>query len=386
MTKMNVTLAKLYTTLKFKVWIEQIKCNLPAIKKITLLLILAILVAFLFNWLHIPIAWLLGPMIVGIIYAALAGKAQPLPSIFGITGQAIIAIFTASRFSLDTLIMVKDYALPLLLCIGVTGSMSLFNGYLLWRFADVDRPSSFLGCIPGSGASMVAMSEEMGADALAVAVLQYVRIFMVSVIIPTLASIFFPGRGDSSVLPLVSPDSLASPPLIVKLIILIICGAVGIWLGEVFKLPSSLFLGPFFASLLIFWLLPYQLTIPPVIFTGGLFLLGLSIGVKFDWEIARKLFKAVLIDVFLILALILICFLVGYEFHLITEVDTMTAVLGSTPGGLSSMIATVIELGGDSRLVLAMQMTRMLLILTLSPFFAASLLKKNRCVTIKSAN
>ena len=73
----------------------------------------------------------------------------------------------------------------------------------------------------------------------------------------------------------------------------------------------------------------------------------------------------------------MICFLVGYEFHLITRVDTMTAVLGSTPGGLSSMIATVIELGGDLRLVLAMQMTRTFLILMLSPFLAASLLKKN---------
>ena len=123
--------------------------------------------------------------------------------------------------------------------------------------------------------------------------------------------------------------------------------------------------------------MPYQLTIPPIIFTGGLFLLGLSIGVKFDAGIARKLFKAVLIDVFLILTLIVICFFVGYEFHLITRVDTMTAVLGSTPGGLSSMIATVIELGGDLRLVLAMQMTRTFLILMLSPFLAASLLKKN---------
>jgi membrane AbrB-like protein len=355
---------------------EQVKCSLPEIKKVTQLLILAILVSFLFEWLHIPIAWLLGPMMVGIIHAAVAGNAQPLPSIFSITGQAIIAIVTASRFSLDTLIMAKDYALPLLLCIAVTGSMSLLNGYLLWRFADIDRPTSFLGCIPGAGPSLVAMSEEMGADAIAVAVLQYLRILMVSVIIPTLAGIFFGGNADSSGLPLMTTDSLPSLPLIVKLIILIICSGVGIWLGKLFKLPSSLFLGPFFASLLIFWFLPYQLTIPPVIFTGGLFLLGLSIGVKFDWGIARKLFKAVLIDVFLILILIMICFLVGYEFHVITRVDTMTAVLGSTPGGLSSMIAAVIELGGDSGLVLAMQMTRMLLILMLSPFFTASLLKK----------
>ena len=47
---------------------------------------------------------------------------------------------------------------------------------------------------------------------------------------------------------------------------------------------------------------------------------------------------------------------------------------------------TAVSPGGDLRLVLAMQMTRMFLILMLSPFFAASLLKKNRCVKIGRVN
>jgi hypothetical protein len=42
------------------------------------------------------------------------------------------------------------------------------------------------------------------------------------------------------------------------------------------------------------------------------------------------------------------------------------------------MIATVIQLGGDSGIVLAMQMTRMLLILLISPWFANVLIKSQK--------
>ncbi len=349
-------------------------------KKITLLIIISLLASFVSQHLGIPIPWLLTPMIMGIIYAAIQGSSQPLPHIFNVTGQSIIAIVTASRFSLDTLLMTKDYAFPLFLCITLTGSMSVANGLILSKFAGIDRSTSFLGCIPGAGPSLVAMSEDMGADAITVAVLQYLRILMVSAIIPILAGIFFADQEKPIKVNNLVNNSLPSLPLFTSFIILTIAAFGGIWLAKRVKLPSALFLGPFLSSLLLFWFLPYKLTIHPLTFTVGLFLLGLSIGVKFDLETARKLFKAVLIEIALVLVLIMICFAIGYEFHVLTKVDIMTAVLGSTPGGLTAMIATVIQLGGDTSLVLAMQMTRMLLILILSPFFAASLLKKSNVI------
>jgi hypothetical protein len=54
-------------------------------------------------------------------------------------------------------------------------------------------------------------------------------------------------------------------------------------------------------------------------------------------------------------------------------VDLATSILGSTPGGITPIMAMTIQLGGDSGLVLAMQMTRMLLILLVSPWFATFL-------------
>jgi membrane AbrB-like protein len=329
-----------------------------------------------FSWLHVPVGWLLAPMLVGIAYAIIQGSRQPLPPAFKMVGQVIIGIFTATRFSPETLSVATTYAIPLLLCVFTTGSLSMFNGYLLSRWAGIDRTTAFLGFIPGAASSIVAMSEEMGADALTVALIQYVRVLLVVLLLPTTASLLFPvNPGTQVAAPVAMTNNLPSLPIILNLLVLAVCGVLGVWGGRRLRLPSSGFLGPFIVGLVTFWILPYQLQVPQFLFCAGLLLVGLSIGVQFDWQIAQKLLKAVLIEVGLVILLILSCLAVGYEFHVVTHVDTITAVLGFTPGGIEAMIATVMQLGGDTGLVLAMQLTRMLSILLIAPWLVAVLVK-----------
>ncbi len=349
----------------------------PESQKILELLAGAILAGLLFNWLQVPVGWLVGPMIVGIIYAIIQGRPQPLPPTLATVGQAVIAIATAAGFDWDTLATAATYAIPLMLCILLTGGMSLFNGYLLSRWAGIERRTGFLGCLPGAGPSIVALSEEIGADALAVAVLQDLRILMVTAIVPTLASLFFSPDSTPQVGTTIPTESHLPMPVFFSLLVLAAFGGLGIWVGRTLNLPSSVFLGPFLTGLVAFWMLPDQLQVPQSVFTVGLLLVGLSIGLKFDWQTFRLLLKAVVIEVALVIGLILICLGLGYGFSASTHVELLAAVLGSTPGGISTMIASATQLGGDSGLVLAMQMTRMLLILLISPPLAAFLMKSN---------
>lgn len=336
----------------------------------------AILAGWGLEKLNVPVGWLLGSLGVGMLYSLLHNNPQPLPASAGVMGQAIIAMTAATRFSVDTLILAQHYAFPLLLCILVTGSLSVLNGYLLHRWANIEKSTSFLGSIPGAGLTIVAMSEEMGADPITVAVLQYLRILLVAFIIPSVVGIFFPLDPNSLEAVAFLPTTPPHLPLTATLLILYLCGIGGIWVGRWLKLPSALFLGPFLMSLLVFWGLPVSVTMPHSVFMTGLLLLGLSTGVKFNRKVAKKLLKAVILEICLVISLIIACFGIGYGFHLLTQVDTMTAILGSTPGGISAMMATAIELGGNTGLVMAMQMTRMLLILLLIPWLGKTLTVK----------
>jgi membrane AbrB-like protein len=309
-------------------------------------------------------------MLAGMIYAIGWGRSYALSPAWGTLGQVTIALATATRFSLETLQLASNYAGPLLGCILLTGGLSLGNGYLLWRWAGIDRTTGLLGCIPGVGASIVALSEEMGADAVTVALLQYLRIALVSFLVPTLVGVLLPGVAHVNSSASHGPSAALMVPPGLSLLLLLAIGSLGVWAGQRLRLPAPLFLGPFLLGLVVMVIAPAALQVSEPVFILGLMLMGLSIGVKCDWQMVRHLIKAVLIQIGLILGLIVMCLGVGYGFHVVTHVDAMTAVLGSTPGGLSAMMASVVQLGGDASLVLAMQMTRMLLILLLTPCLA----------------
>jgi uncharacterized membrane protein AbrB (regulator of aidB expression) len=61
-----------------------------------------------------------------------------------------------------------------------------------------------------------------------------------------------------------------------------------------------------------------------------------------------------------------------------------TAILGFTPGGIEAMVATVMQLGGNTGLVLAMQLTRMLSIIMIAPWLVAFLVKHSQDLEDKS--
>ena len=347
-------------------------------QKITQQFAFAIAAGFLFTWLNIPVGWLLGPMVVGIIYAAIAGNSQALPANFMTFGKAFLGLATAVRFSPETLILASNYAVPLIFCIVITGVISLFHGYLLSRFSGINRVTGLLSFIPGLASSIIAIGEEMGADAVAIALFQYLRLLLVIFIVPSLVTFLFPADSvnlNSAVFLTTTPSSV---PLFLNLLILAVCCFLGIFGGQKLRLPASGFLGTFIVGLIGFWTLPDYFLVPQWLFKTGLLFVGLSIGLKFDFTTVIKLLKAVLIEIGLVISLILFCLGIAYGFHQFTQVDLVTAVLGLTPGGLEAMIATVVQLGGDTSLVLAIQLTRMLMILLIAPWLTAFVLKQEK--------
>jgi len=332
-------------------------------------------VGWLFDRIGLPVAWLLGPMVAGVGYAGFRHGPRPLPPGYQMVGQALLGLSSGVSFPLSTLLSVGSHAVALVLVVVFTAGLSLLNGYLLWRWAGIDRATGFMGSLPGAASSMVAMSDEMGADAVTVAILQYLRMLLVVFLAPLAVGwLFPPALGNGTAVGL-APAAPAAPTAL-NLLLLASCGVVGAAIGRSVHLPSPTFLGPFLASLLLSWTLPLTFHLPSLAFSAGLLLMGISIGVRFDVPLARRLGRAALIESALVVVLIGASLAVGYAFHLATGVSAVTAVLGSTPGGMEVMVATAVEVGGDSGLVLAMQMVRWFMILLAGPWVAVRLVRQ----------
>ena len=342
---------------------------------------LAIIAGFVCNYLQIPVGWLVGPILVGISLAFAKGTPRPLPKAFLTIGKAIIGVYSASRFSPETLVLAKNYAIPLLLCISVTAMLSILNGFLLWRLGKIDRFTSFLGTIPGGASNIVAISEDLGANPVSVAILQYTRMILVALSAPSLANWLARINGVEAPngltsMPVTPSELIVMGPLWSNLLFLVGCCTLGTLLGRWLRLPASAFLGSFLLGVIVSWQFPHQFEVPHPAFDLALLFVGVSVGLRFSWEMVKDLWQVVLLEVGLIIMLMLACVGIGYEFHLITHLDTMTALLGFVPGAIEAMVATATQLGGDTGTVVALQVTRQFLILlvisVLNTFIASS--------------
>ncbi|HEY3368728.1 MAG TPA: AbrB family transcriptional regulator [Symbiobacteriaceae bacterium] len=344
-------------------------------KQLVLLLAAAAAAAWLFDTLQLPVAWLLGPMVAGIVAAGIHGKPRPLPPASQVIGQAVLGLATGVSFPLATLKSAAVYSVPLFIAVVLTAGLSMLNGHLLWKWAGVDRATGFMGSLPGAASSMVAMSDEMGADAVVVAMLQYVRLLLVSFLAPVAVSTFFPAGAGAAGHAVAA--GLPEVPPVLGLVVLVACGAFGAWAGRRLHIPSPTFLGPFFAMLIVAWTVPLHFAVPLWMYRAGMLAVGLSIGVRFDVPTARRLGRMAVIETALVIGLIAIAILIGWGFHAVTGVDTMTAVLGSTPGGMDTMVASALTLGADAGLVLAMQLVRWFVVLLAGPWVTGRLIGKD---------
>lgn len=341
-----------------------------------LILTTGVLAGWLFESLSVPVGWLLGAMVAGIIISAVWGRQELTPGI-QITAQVMLGLASGVGFPLATLLSLGQHSLPLLLMVASTAALSLYCGYLLHRWGGVDRATGFMGMLPGAASSMVAVSSEMGADPVAVAIIQYLRVVMVMMLAPLAVEWLIPSGNIGQVGPVMPPATPEALPIYLNLAALAAVGVAGALLGRLLRMPSPSFLGPFLAVVLASWLFPAPLRMPDQLFSAGMVLMGLFIGVRFDVALARTLGKVALLESVLVLLLIAFGLAVGYGYHLATGVDTMTAVLGSMPGGMEVQIAAAARLGANVGLVVAMQMSRYFLILVSGPWIAAYLIRRN---------
>jgi uncharacterized protein len=333
---------------------------------------LAVLVALLAEKLSVPVPWLIGPMIVGVAAAVRNRRPVDVPHQFYLVGTVILGLASSVGFPPSTLLALGQYAVPLIGLVLVTVSLSMLNGYLLARWTGLDIATALMGSLPGAASTMVIMSTSVGANALMVAVLQYLRLLIVILIMPPATSTLFPTDAISGVAPSLAAIPIAPPFL--NLALITMAGITGAVVGQLVRLPAPQFLGPLLAMLALSWSLPFRLEVPHPLFAGGMVLLGLVIAGRFDVAEARTMGRVSLVNTGLVLGLISISLGLGYLFSLLTGISPITATLGAAPGGMEVMVATAPQLGADPGLVLAMQLTRWFAILIAGPWVASRLL------------
>lgn len=335
--------------------------------------IAVIAAGYLLDLAGMPVAWLIGPMLVAVALALRGHPPGPNPQPVFTGVQAVIGIALSASFSTDALRPLVDNWPILLITIVLVLIVSVVAGVALGRMASLDHATASLGTVPGGASGMVAMSEEMGADPRIVAFMQYARVVTVIVFIAILARVA--GHDTAGVASVAEVDGLFTD--IQQLFIAPLLALIGIWIGNRFRLPSGALIGSVIVGMVVGLLGWGPITFPPVVLAAAYLLLGTRIGSRFDVAVLRRIRDLMPYVLGFIVLMTLVSAGLGWVLAEMTGIDIVTALLATSPGGMDGAMIAALDTGANVPLVLAVQISRLVLMVIAGPLVVRRVVRFN---------
>ncbi len=337
-------------------------------RSLILLLLVSVGFAFILRGLHVPGAWLFGPLAVSAVFAVRGWHALQLPNAVYIGGQAVIGTALGAGFSLSTFSVISQHAGVFTFAVVFILLTSMGNGWLLSRFTRLDPGTAFLGTMPGGASAMAAMSDSLGADTRLVAAIQYIRLLVILaslLVVAPLLKAHAPITMHGASISFYATEFVAW-----KFGLLLALAVIGWLIGTRTRIPAGAFLVP----TLLYFLLGLGGVAPggwpwPIL-ASAYIIMGLQIGGRFRPETVTMIRSVILpvvgTTLLLLLASVVLAFAVAHLMHL----DLVAAYLAATPGGLDSVAAVATDLHVDTTVVVSMHLVRFLCVLMFGPWLA----------------
>ena len=313
--------------------------------------------------LHIPLPWMVGPLL-GIAGAKLFGKTTESTRSGRLLGQLILGSAIGLHFTQSAVVVMRDMMGLMLVCSFMTLVVAGLSAHYIRRSTNLSFTTGFFASVPGGASEMVILGEKYGAAVDFVAVSQSVRMMAVVVLLPPLflwSGIAGPMSSSVESIAFSLPGLLALAGF---------CAGAGLLLQWV-KAPAPFMLGPLLTSAALTASGHALSSIPSFIVSGGQLLIGVALGSRMDRAFmlgAPRLMGAAAgaIGINMLLS-------AGIALAAAASVHApvTTLLLATAPGGIAEMSLTAKLLNSSVAIVSAFHLTRLLVILTLtSPIFA----------------
>ncbi len=313
-----------------------------------------------------PAAFLMGPMVVAICFAA-RGLRLSVARPFMLFSQGVIGVLVASALDPKIIQVIGKNSISVVFVLLTTVVFSTFAGWILARSGRLPGTTAAWGCAPGAASGMITLAEEHGADPRLVALMQFLRVTLVIILATLISRLVFDvdvsgeGRKSSNLFEIGSLfDFLATLGCI--LIGSFVAKAFGIPSGGVFLPMTVAFAAQYFGLLTI--------TLPPFLLYTAFTLIGLWVGLKFDRDTVIEAMRLLPIMLVGAVSLIGLCGLSAAILVWLVDIDPLTAYLATTPGALEAVTIIAVSSNADISFILAMQTARLLVVIVSGPILA----------------
>jgi len=289
--------------------------------------------------------------------------------------QAVIGVVIGVLARAETLVAVAQHWLAVLVVGTATLALSMAAGLLLGLRPGVTPLTGMLALTAGGASGLVAVSRELGGDERVVAVVQYLRVVLVTVSMPVVAALLYGASGGAGSGAAAGP----SAPWSAGLALTVGCAAVGVPVARLLKVPAGALLGPMVVALVCTLLgLSHAAAPPSALVELAYAVIGWQAGVRFTRESLRTVAALLPAAVGLIAAVVAACAALGALLARLTGTTPLEGYLATTPGGIYAVLATAISSGVDVAFVVAVQVLRVIVMLLVAPVVARRVARLRR--------
>jgi membrane AbrB-like protein len=350
------------------------KCILDIMWKWALLVAITVAATVPLNAIGVPSAALFAALIVGIVLALASLAPSGVPRRAGIAAQGVLGVYIGTMVHHDALTALGS-GWPIVLGVAVaTLALSIGAGALLGLNRGISPLTGSLALVAGGASGLVAIARELGGDDRVVAVVQYLRVALITASMPIVVTLVYhaaksSGSGEA-------PAQSGSAPWYVSIALLVVIVLVGVTAGRLARLPGSGLLGPMALTIALQLTgSSFGLVVPMALVQLGYAVIGWQAGVAFTRESMRAIGRAMPTALGLIVALNLACAGLGILLAHVTGISPLEGYLSTSPGGIYAVLATAVETGSNVTFVVAAQVVRVLLMLFAAPLLARGLAK-----------
>lgn len=315
----------------------------------------------------VPAGWIMGGAL-AVTGAALAGIKVELPNWLRDIAFVLVGLSMGANVDRSSLALVGQWPITLMALVIELVVIVALTGWMLKRFFKLDAGTAYLSSFPGHLSFIMGIASAGVGDARQIAIIQVVRILMLTICVP-IGALFLPPAHYAG----------AAPAAAMAWTTVFLVGAACAVAGLVFlrlKVPAGLVLGSMAAAVaarLNGWFdgsLPVPLTVITFVLVGAM------IGTRFAGIGRAELRRAALGGLIATLMTVAIVTLVAYGASIFVDMPFGQIWLGLAPGALEGMGALAVALGMDTAFVAAHHVIRLLLLTFAIPLVAFAVREK----------